>query len=116
MALDFENIVSFLGHKVVGEIGAPLGLDEDQSVKLAASLANNIRAGNDLAIKGAAAETGIPEDVAQAMLDKLYETGKQKLLEDTGIAQQAEAMRDQAVEAAKQAAGGFLGRLFGRKG
>lgn len=116
MALDFENIVGFLGAKVVGDIGAPLGLNGEQSVKLASALANNIRAGKDLAVKGAAAETGIPEDVAQAMMDKLYETGKEKLLHDTGIADQAEAMKDQAVEAAKQAAGGFFGRLFGRKG
>jgi uncharacterized protein with von Willebrand factor type A (vWA) domain len=116
MAIEFGKIIEILGEKAVGEVGAPLGLNEEQSVKLARSLAANIGAGNDLAIKGAAAETGIPEDVVKAMLDKLYETGKEKILADTGIAQQAEQMKDQAIEAAKSAAGGFLGRLFGRKG
>lgn len=116
MALNFENIVAFLGEKAVGEIGAPLGLNADQSLRLASTLARTAGAGPELAVKGAAAETGIPEDVVKAMLDKLFETGKQKVLEETGIAQQADALRDQAVDSVKQAAGGFLGRLFGRKG
>lgn len=85
-------------------------------MRLASALAQNIGAGKGLAIKGAAAEMGSPEDVAKAMMDGLYEVAKEKLLQDTGITQQVEVARAQAIDAAQQAAGGFFRRLFGRKG
>lgn len=116
MNIDFSKIVEMLGESAVAQIGAPLGLDGDQSLRLAKSLAGHMGAGKDLAVKGAAAEAGIPEDVTQSMMDKLMEAGKEKLLNDTGVTQQVEAAKEQAMAAVQGAAGGLLGRLFGRKG
>ena len=44
--------------------------------RVAKALGQHIGGGKDLAIKAAAADTGLTEDVISAMLTKLIETGK----------------------------------------
>ncbi len=126
MSFDVSTVVSNLSEEAIGQAGEPLGLSKDQSVRVARALAANIGLGGDEAIKRAAADTGIDEECVTAMLGKLMEIGKEKVLEDSGfnnaVDNAVSGAKDQAMAAfgnaggqAAKAAGGFLGGLFGKK-
>jgi hypothetical protein len=91
-------------------------------VRVAEALGRNIGGGKDLAVKATAQETGLTEEVISAMLGKLVETGKEKLLSDTGVAGAIDSAKDQAMAAMQNVGGeaakgimGKLGGLFGKK-
>ena len=71
MAIDFSKIVSELGNDLIAQCGEPVGLDRDQSVRVATALGQHMGGGKDLAIKATAADTGLSEEVISAMLGKL---------------------------------------------
>jgi hypothetical protein len=120
MAIDMSKVFAELGEDVAAQCGEPVGLDRDQSVRVAQALARNIGGGKDLAVKATAAETGLTEEVVGAMLGKLVEAGKEKLLEQSGDA--VEGAKAQAMAAIENVGGaaakgmlGKLGGLFGKK-
>lgn len=120
MAIDMSKIFAELGEDVAAQCGEPVGLDRGQSVRVAQALARNIGGGKDLAVKATAAETGLTEEVVGAMLGKLVEAGKDKLLEQSGDA--IEGAKAQAMAAIENVGGaatkgmlGKLGGLFGKK-
>lgn len=120
MAIDISKILAGLGEDVAAQCGEPVGLNKDQSMRVAQALARNIGAGKDLAVKAAATETGLTEEVITAMLGKLIESGKDKLLSAEGAVGQAiDGARDQAMAAIENVGGGaakgLFGKLFGKK-
>lgn len=119
MAIDISKILSSLGDDLVAQAGAPVGLDRDQSIRVAAALSQHIGGGKDLAVKAAAADTGLTEDVISSMLGKLVETGKEKLLNEGPIGDAMENAKAQAMSAVgdfgNQATKGLFGKLFGKK-
>ena len=122
MNLDMSKIISDIGDDLIAEAGEPLGLDHDQSVRVAHALAAHIGMGGEEAIKQAAADTGLDEEVIAAMLPKLIEAGKEKLLAEGPVADAIDSAKEQAMSAlgsvggaAAKSAGGMLGTLFGRK-
>ena len=119
MALDVSKIVSELGDDIVAQCGEPLGLNKDQSVRVAKALGQHMGGGKDLAIKAAAADTGLSEEVISSMLGKLIETGKDKLINEGLVGDAIEGAKAQAMAAmgdlGNQATRGMFGKLFGRK-
>jgi hypothetical protein len=122
MAFDVSTVVSSLSEEAIGQAGEPVGLNKDQSVRVSRALAAHIGLGGDEAIKRAAADTGLDEECVTAMLGKLMEIGKDKVLEESGFNGAVGNAKDQAMAAfgnaggqAAKAAGGFLGGLFGKK-
>jgi hypothetical protein len=122
MSIDISKILSSLGEDLVAQAGEPVGLDKDQSVRVAAALSNHIGGGKDLAIKAAAADTGLTEDVISSMLSKLIETGKEKLLNEGPVGQAIDTAKDQAMAAVGNIGGeaakgifGKIGGMFGKK-
>jgi hypothetical protein len=101
MNIDLSSVVSKLGEGAVTEIGDTLGLDAELSMKAARALAENFTGDSDEAIKAAANETGIGQEVLEKMLGKLVDTGKEMAVD---------AVKEQATTAAK----GFFSRLLGR--
>ncbi len=99
--IDLAKIVTTLGEDTIAEIGAPLGLSKELSLKAAKSLAENFTGNKDEAIAAAAKETGIGKDVLEAMITKLLGEAKDKAMG---------AVKDQAAAAAK----GMFGKFFGR--
>ena len=100
--VDLAKIVMSLGEDTIAEVGAPLGLSKELSVKAAKSLAENFKGNNkDEAIAAAAKETGIGKEVLEAMITKLLGEAKDKAMG---------AVKDQAAAAAK----GIFGKFFGR--
>lgn len=99
--IDLGRIVTTLGENTVADIGEPLGLDRELSIKAAKSLAKNFRGNTDEAIAAAAEETGIGKDVLEAMITKLL---------DEARSQAVSAVKDQAANVAK----GMFGKFFGR--
>jgi hypothetical protein len=89
-----------LGENTIADIGEPLGLDRELSIKAAKSLAKNFHGNKDEAI-AAAEETGIGKDVLEAMITKLL---------DEARSQAVGAVKDQAANVAK----GMFGKFFGR--
>ena len=99
--IDLGQIVSALGEQTIVEMGAPLGLSKEQSVKAARALAENFTGNADKAVDAAAKETGIGKEVLNAMIVKLLDTAKDKAVDH---------MKGQATQAAK----GMFGKFFGR--
>lgn len=99
--VDLAKIVMTLGEDTIAEIGAPLGLSKELSVKAAKSLAENFTGNKEEAIAAAAKETGIGKEVLEAMITKLLGEAKDKAMG---------AVKDQAAAAAK----GMFGKFFGR--
>ncbi len=99
--IDLAKIVMSLGEDTIAEIGAPLGLSKELSVKAAKSLAENFTGNKEEAIAAAAKETGIGKEVLEAMITKLLGEAKDKAMG---------AVKDQAAAAAK----GMFGKFFGR--
>jgi hypothetical protein len=122
MSFDMSRVVTQLGDAAIGKCGEPLGLNEEQSVRVAHALAARAGLGNQEMIAQVAADTGLPEDVVAAMAKKLAEEGAKKIMDATGANAAIDNAKEQAMaamsnaggEAMKQA-GGFLGGLFGRK-
>jgi hypothetical protein len=122
MSLDTAKIISDLGDDLIAQAGEPVGLNRDQSVRVARALASHMGKGKDAAVQQAAAETGLTEEVISAMLGKLVEAGKEKLLSEGPVGEavdqakaSASAALGQAGQAAARSVGGMLGGLFGRK-
>ncbi|MDX2233545.1 MAG: hypothetical protein NW200_03525 [Hyphomonadaceae bacterium] len=122
MAIDLSKILSELGDDLVAQAGEPIGLDRDQSVRVATALSRNIGGGKDLAVKATATETGLTEEVISAMLGKLMETGKEKLLNEGPVGEAIDGAKAQAMAAIENVGGaaakglmGRLGGLFGKK-
>ncbi|MDZ4777133.1 MAG: hypothetical protein SGJ23_10145 [Alphaproteobacteria bacterium] len=122
MAIDISKILSSLGDDLVAQAGAPLGLDKDTSVRVAAALSQHIGGGKDLAIKATAADTGLTEDVISSMLNKLIDTGKEKLMNESGVTGAIDDAKAQATGAIGNIGGeatkglmGKIGGLFGKK-
>lgn len=120
--VDISKILSSLGDDLVAQAGEPVGLDKDTSVRVAKALSQHIGGGKDLAIKAAAADTGLTEDVISKMLTKLIDTGKEKLLSDSGVTGAIDDAKAQAIGAIGNIGGeatkglmGKIGGLFGKK-
>ncbi len=113
--IELGKIVEGLGEKVVGDLGEPLGLSGETSIKLAKSLAANASKGVSGAVKAAAEETGVAQELVQSFADKLYEKGKDMLIEQSGMNEHVENAKQGAMAALKNAGGGLLGGLFGKK-
>ena len=122
MSFDISQVVTALGDEAIGKCGEPLGLSKDQSVRVAHALAANAGLGNQQMIAKVAADTGLDEEVVAAMAKKLIETGAEKLMNETPVGAAIDNAKQEAMAAftaagsgAAQQAGGFLGKLFGRK-
>ncbi|MBL8558598.1 MAG: hypothetical protein JNM47_07755 [Hyphomonadaceae bacterium] len=119
MAIDISKILSSLGDDLVAQAGEPVGLDKDTSVRVAKALSQHIGGGKDLAIKAAAADTGLTEEVISQMLGKLIDTGKEKLMNDSGVTGAIDDAKAQAMGAigaiGGEATKGIFGKLFGKK-
>jgi hypothetical protein len=122
MSFDISQVVTALGDEACASAGEPLGLDKEQSVRVAHALAARAGMADDEMIKAVAADTGLDEEVVAAMLKKLLETGAEKLMEETPIGAAVDNAKQEAMAAlgnvggaAVKNAGGFLGGLFGRK-
>ena|SRR5688572_8764308 len=115
MAIDFSKIVSELGDDLIAQQGDQVGLDRDQSLRVANALARNFSKGREGAVEAAASETGLTEEVIAAMAGKLIEVGKEKLLSEGPVADAMASAQAAAGDAVKKAAGGMLSGLFGRK-
>ncbi len=122
MSLDMSRIVTALGDDAIGKCGEPLGLSEDQSVRVAHALAARAGLANQEMVAQVAADTGLSDDVVASMAKKLVEEGGKKLMDATGAKAAIDAAREQTMAAMSNAgsdavkqAGGFLGGLFGRK-
>jgi hypothetical protein len=117
--MDISKIISELGEDILAQCGEPVGLDRDQSVRVAQALGRNFGGGKDLAIKATAAETGLTEEVVAAMLGKLMDVAKDKLIEQGPVGDAIEGAKAQAMAAignvGGDAAKGIFGKLFGRK-
>jgi hypothetical protein len=114
MSLEVGKIVSELGDALIAKVGEEVGLDGDLAVRAAHALAAHIGSGRDAAVKQAAAETGVGEEVIAALLSKLIEAGAQKLMEESPVGDAMASAKAAAEGAIGKAAGGMLGKLFGR--
>lgn len=101
MNIDLGKIVTTLGENTIADIGEPLGLSKELSLKAARSLAENFTGNKDDAIAAAAKETGIGKDVLEAMITKLLDEAK---------SQAVDHVKEQASNAAKSMFGKFFGR------
>ena len=99
--IDLSKVVSSLGEQTIAEIGEPLGLSSDQSMRAARALAENFTGNKDQAIDAAARETGIGKEVLEAMIVKLLDNAKDAAVDH---------VKGQAAEAAKGMFSKFLGR------
>jgi ATP phosphoribosyltransferase regulatory subunit HisZ len=122
MSFDISQVVTALGEEAIAKVGEPVGLSKEQSVRVAHAFAAKAGLGNEEMVRAVAADTGLDEEVVAAMLKKLVETGAEKLMNETPIGaavdnakQEAIAALGNAGDAAVKNAGGFLGRLFGRR-
>mgnify|MGYP000973369938 CR=1 FL=1 len=121
MSFDMSKVFSALGEELIAQAGEPVGLDKDQSVRVAKALAAHVNKGDAEAVKAAAADTGLSEDAVASMMKKLAETAKEKIMDEAGVNKAIDDAKAQAQAAAVNAgkdamknAGGMLGKLFGR--
>jgi hypothetical protein len=114
MAFDMSKVVSQLGEDVIGSCGEPLGLEKDQSVRVARALAAHFNLGGEEAVKAAAADTGLSTEVVGSMSKKLMDAGKDYALKESGVADAVEKAKADAMAAAQNQAKGLFGKLFGK--
>ncbi len=100
MNIDLGKVIAMVGEESIGEIGAPLGLSKDLSMKAATALANNFTGNTDDAINAAAKETGLGKEVLEAMLAKLLSKGKDMAVD---------TVKEEGAKLAK----GMFGKFFG---
>lgn len=115
MSFDISAVVSELGDEAIAGAGEQVGLNKDQSVRVAHAFAAHAGLGNEQMIQAVAADTGLDEEVVAAMLKKLIEVGRDKVMEDTGLNAAIDNTKQEAMAALQNAGGGLMGRLFGRK-
>lgn len=122
MSFDISKVVEALGEEAIGQIGDPIGLDKEQSVRVARALAAHSGLGNQQMVQAAAADTGLDEEVVAAMGKKLVEEGGNQVMEATGVNTAIDNAKQDAMAAlgnvggdAARNAGGLLGKLFGRR-
>ncbi|HWA00280.1 MAG TPA: hypothetical protein VG841_08190 [Caulobacterales bacterium] len=115
MNIDVSKIVSEIGDDLIAKTGEPIGLDHDQSVRVAHALAANWNKGRDEAVAQTAADTGLATEVVGAMATKLVDVAKEKLVDEGPLGDVIKSAQAQAGDAVGKAASGFLGGLFGRK-
>jgi hypothetical protein len=91
-------------------------------MRVAQALGRHIGGGDGHAVHAVAAETGLGEEVVSSMLIKLIEMGQEKLISDSGVSAAIDGAKAQAAAMAQatggealKAAGGFLGKIFGKK-
>jgi hypothetical protein len=101
MNIDFTSIVSKLGDEAIAKVGEQVGLDRELSVRAAKALAENFHGDRKEAIAAASAETGIGQEVLQAMFQKLCDTGADMAIDH---------VKEQGMSAAKNMFGKFFGR------
>lgn len=101
MNVDLGKVVSMVGEETIGEMGAPLGLSKELSLKAATALAHNFTGDKNRAIDAAATETGVGKDVLEALLAKLLSRGKDMAVD---------AVKGEGAKLAKGIFGKFLGR------
>lgn len=101
MNIDFTSIVSKLSNEAISAIGEQVGLDSDLSIRAARALAENFHGNQKEAVAAASVETGVGQEVLQALFQKLCDIGKDMVM-------------GQAKEQAANAAKGMFGRFFGR--
>jgi hypothetical protein len=99
--IDLGKIVTQLGEDTIADIGEPLGLSKELSLKAARSLAENFTGDKDAAIEAAARETGIGKEVLEAMITKLIDNAKDQAVDH---------VKEQTASAAKNIFGKFFGR------
>ena len=121
MSFDLSKVVADLGDDMIAKCGEPVGLNKEQSVRVAHALAARFNLGGEAMIKAAAADTGIDEECVGAMSKKLVEAGKDKVMEESGASAAIEKAKADAAAAAQAAAGnmakqagGMFGKLFGK--
>ena len=122
MSFDLSKVVEQLGDGMIEQIGEPLGLNGDQSKRVARALGSRFSSNREQTIQAAAADTGLDEEVVGSMLNKLVDEGKQRVLESGPVADAIAGAKNQAQDAmaamggeAMKSAGGLLGGLFGKK-
>lgn len=116
MAFDLGIVVAKLGEDLIAEAGAPIGLEPAKAKEVAQALAKHWGEGPAQAVKLAAAETNLAEEVVSEMSKKLIDLGKERLMGDLGVTDALEGAKAQAQAALGNVGGGLLGRLFGKKG
>jgi hypothetical protein len=121
MNFDFGKVLQDLGDDLIGDAGEQIGLERGTAVKVGHALASHWSQGKDEAIKAAAAESGVAEEVVSQLLQKAVDKAKEKGVESVKAAFTEGPVAD-AVEQAKEQAmaalggkTGFLGKLFGKK-
>jgi hypothetical protein len=118
MGLDVSKILSELGDDMAARCGGQVGLNHDQSVRVAHALSAHIGRGREEAVRAAAADAGLGEEVVASMLNKLIEEGGKKLMEDSPVGDAIQSAKAAAGDAMANAAGGMFGKIggmFGRK-
>lgn len=122
MSIDLSTLVTALGDEAIAAAGEPIGLDKEQSVRVARAIAAHAGLGGEEMARAVAADTGLDEEVVAAMLKKLGEMAAEKLMQETPVGAAVDSARNQAVAAmgnvgasAMKSAGGLLGGLFGKK-
>jgi len=122
MSIDISKIISNIGDDLAAKAGEPLGLDRDKSILAAHALINHMGGGKDLAIKAAAAETGLTEEIISSLLTKMIDAGKEKLMAESGVQDAIDGAKDQAMAAINNIGGevskglfGKIGGMFGKK-
>ncbi|NWG53776.1 MAG: hypothetical protein HXY28_08670 [Hydrogenophilaceae bacterium] len=123
MSLDLSQAFRALGDEAIAKIGDQVGLDREQSMRVAEALASRVGQGREAAVAAAAEETGLAQEVVAAMFGKLAETAAEKALSDSPVgnalgafkAPVAEGVAGVVGEGAAKGAGGLMSKLFGRK-
>lgn len=123
MSFDLSKVLNHLTDELLGDAGEKVGLDRETGVKAGRALIANWSKGQDGAVKAAAAESGIAEEVVAKLADKVVEAGKEKAsemakeaYENSGAAKAVDEAKDKAMAALSATpAGGFLSKLFGKK-
>src|SRR5262245_19632786 len=99
MSFDMSRVVTTLGDDAIAKCGEPVGLNEEQSVRVAHALAARAGLANQEMVAQVAADTGLSEDVVAAMTKKLVEEGGKKLMDATGATAAIDGAREQAMAA-----------------
>lgn len=115
MAFDMGIVVSKLGEELIAQAGEPVGLEPAKAKEVAEALGKHWSHGPQEAIRLAAQETNLAEEVVAEMSKKLIDLGKERLMNDTGVSDAIEGAKAQAQAALGSVGGGLLGRLFGKK-
>jgi ABC-type branched-subunit amino acid transport system substrate-binding protein len=121
MSFDFGKVLEQVGDDLLGDAGQSLGLERETAIKAGHALAANWSKGKDEAIKAAAAESGVAEEVVAKLLQTVIDKAREKGVEavkaaftEGPVADAVEQAKEQAMEALGGKTG-FLGKLFGKK-